>query len=92
MELILWTSVLLCLVQSGIFSGLNLALFGLSRVLLEVEAQAGNTDAATILALRRDANGLLTTILWGNVAVNCLLTVLLDSVLAGALAALVPSR
>ncbi len=28
MELILWSSVLLCLVQSGIFSGLNLALFG----------------------------------------------------------------
>lgn len=86
MELILWTSVLLCLVQSGIFSGLNLALFGLSRVQLEVEAQAGNANAATILALRRDANGLLTTILWGNVAVNCLLTVLLDSVLAGAIA------
>lgn len=86
MELILWTSVLLCLVQSGIFSGLNLALFGLGRVQLEVAAQAGNTDAATILALRRDANGLLSTILWGNVAVNCLLTVLLDSVLAGAIA------
>ena len=86
MELILWLFVLLCLVQSGIFSGLNLALFGLSRGQLEVEAQAGNTDAATILALRRDANGLLTTILWGNVAVNCLLTVILDSVLAGAVA------
>lgn len=79
----LWALVALCLVQSGIFSGLNLALFGLGRVQLEVEAQAGNTDAATILSLRRDANGLLTTILWGNVAVNCLLTVLLDSVLAG---------
>ena len=86
MELILWASVLLCLAQSGIFSGLNLALFGLGRVQLEVEAQAGNSDAATILALRRDANGLLTTILWGNVAVNCLLTVLLDSVLAGVVA------
>ena len=86
MELILWPSVLLCLVQSGIFSGLNLALFGLSRVQLEVEAQAGNAAATTILELRRDANGLLTTILWGNVGVNCLLTVLLDSVLAGAIA------
>jgi len=86
MELILWLSVLLCLVQSGIFSGLNLALFGLSRVQLEVEAQAGNPDAATILELRKDANGLLATILWGNVGVNCLLTVLLDSVLAGAVA------
>jgi metal transporter CNNM len=86
MELILWSSVLLCLVQSGIFSGLNLALFGLSRVQLEVEAQAGNSDAVTILELREDANGLLTTILWGNVGVNCLLTVLLDSVLAGAVA------
>ena len=86
MDFILWPSVILCLVQSGIFSGLNLALFGLGRVHLEVEAQAGNAAAATILELRRDANGLLTTILWGNVAVNCLLTVLVDSVLAGAVA------
>jgi hypothetical protein len=29
------------------------------------------------LALRNDANHLLTTILWGNVAVNTLLTLLL---------------
>ena len=86
MDLIVWLGVVLCLVQSGMFSGLNLALFGLSRVQLDVEARDGNPDAVTILALREDVNGLLTTILWGNVAVNCLLTVLLDSVMVGAAA------
>jgi len=35
------------------------------------------------LALRRDSNFLLTTLLWGNVAVNCLLTLLSDSVMSG---------
>ena len=33
--------------------------------------------------MRRDSNFLLTTILWGNVGVNVLLTLLSDSVLAG---------
>jgi len=35
---------------------------------------------------RRDANFLLTTILWGNVGVNVLLTLLSNSVMAGAAA------
>ena len=33
--------------------------------------------------MRQDANFLLTTILWGNVGINVLLTLLSDSVLAG---------
>jgi hypothetical protein len=36
-----------------------------------------------ILALRKDFNFLLTTILWGNVAINVLLTLLSKSVMAG---------
>ena len=39
-----------------------------------------------VLALRRDANLLLTTILWGNVAINVLLTLLSNSVMVGAVA------
>jgi len=65
------------------FSGLNLALLGISRLRLEVEAHAGNPAALTILALRRDANFLLTTVLWGNVGINVLLTLLSNSVMAG---------
>lgn len=73
-----------CLVQSGMFSGLNLAMFSVSRLRLEVEAEAGDPDATRVLALRKDSNFLLTTILWANVAVNTLLAQLADSVLAGA--------
>lgn len=83
MNLFVWIGIALCLVQSGLFSGLNLALLGLSRLQLEVESKAGSEAAKRILALREDSNFLLTTILWGNVGVNCLLTLLSDSVLAG---------
>jgi len=79
----IWLGIGFCLLQSGLFSGLNLALLGLSRLQLEVEANSGNAAAERILGLRRDSNFLLTTILWGNVSVNCLLTLLSDSVLIG---------
>ena len=83
MEFFVWAGILACLVQSGLFSGLNLALLGLSRLRLEVEAKGGSPHARKILDLREDSNFLLTTILWGNVSVNCLLTLLSDSVMAG---------
>ena len=68
------------------FSGLNLAFFSLSRLQLQVEADHGNEAAKKVLGVRDDSNFLLTTILWGNVGINVLLTLLSDSVLAGALA------
>lgn len=78
-----WLGILFCLSQSAMFSGLNLAMFGISRLRLEVEASSGNKAAVKILAMRRDSNFLLTTILWGNVSINVLLTLLSDSVMAG---------
>ena len=78
-----WLGIAFCISQSAMFSGLNLALLGISRMRLEVEASAGNSHASKILKLRRDSNFLLTTILWGNVGINVLLTLLVDSVLAG---------
>jgi hypothetical protein len=65
------------------FSGLNLALFGLSKLRLEIEVATGNRAAAKLLALREDAHFLLTTVLWGNVGINVLLTLLSNTVLAG---------
>lgn len=82
-EALVWAAIALCLIQSGMFSGLNLALLGLSRLQLQVEAESGNRAAARVLAIREDSNFLLTTVLWGNVSVNCLLTLLSDSVLFG---------
>jgi hypothetical protein len=65
------------------FSGLNLAVFSVSRLRLEIEAALGDRHASRVLALRADPNMTLTTILWGNVAVNVILTLLSDSLLTG---------
>lgn len=78
-----WIGILACITQSAAFSGLNLAFFGMSRLQLEVELSTGSKKAAAILNLRKDSNFLLTTILWGNVGINVLLTLLSNSVLAG---------
>lgn len=85
-DLIIWCGIVFCLTQSAMFSGLNLAFFSLSRLQLEVDAAGGNLSAKKILGLRMDSNFLLTTILWGNVGINVLLTLLSDSVMVGALA------
>lgn len=86
METIIWVGIFVCLLHSAMFSGLNLAFFSLSRLRLEAEAGAGNRSATKILTLRRNSNFLLTTILWGNVAINVLLTLLSNSVMAGVVA------
>ncbi len=79
----LWILIAVCVSQSATFSGLNLAVFGISRLRLEAEATGGNRNALKVLALRRDSNFLLTTILWGNVAANTLLALVADSLMTG---------
>ncbi len=78
-----WLGMALCLSQSAMFSGLNLGMLGPSRLRLHVAAQGGDRGAQRILELREDFHLLLTTILWGNVAVNTLLALLADSILTG---------
>lgn len=82
-DLWVWLGIVFCLSQSAMFSGLNLAFFSLNRLQLEVKAADNNKAAAKVLSMRQDSNFLLTTILWGNVGINVLLTLLSDSVLAG---------
>jgi hypothetical protein len=79
----IWIAIFVCITQSATFSGLNIALFSLSRLRLEVAADGGDLLAERVLSLRRDTNYTLATILWGNVGVNVLLTLLADSVLLG---------
>ena len=67
------------------FSGLNLAFFSITKLKLEIESKNNNLDAIKIAKLREDSNFLLTTILWGNVSINVLLTLLSNSVMAGLL-------
>jgi metal transporter CNNM len=78
-----WIGILICISQSATFSGLNIALFSLSRLRLEVAVDSGDKLASSILDLRRDSNFTLATILWGNVSMNVLLTLLADSVMLG---------
>jgi len=84
MEIWIWIGILICISQSATMSGLNIALFSLSRLRLEVAAENGDNFAQRVLELRRDSNYTLATILWGNVSINVLLTLLVDSVLIGA--------
>lgn len=83
MNTLIWSGIFFCISQSAMFSGLNLACFSISRLRLEVERRSGNKGAVKVLQLRDDANFLLTTILWGNVGINVLLTLLSNQVLAG---------
>lgn len=78
-----WLGIVFCLSQSAIFSGLNLAFFSISRLRLEIEVANGNTSAEKVLSLRNDSNMLLATVLWGNVSINVLLTLLSNSVMFG---------
>jgi metal transporter CNNM len=78
-----WLGVFACILQSALFAGLNLAVFSLSLLRLQVEADGGNKDAVKVLELRRNANQVLATIIWGNVTTNVLLTLLSGSVLTG---------
>lgn len=82
-ETLTWLGILFCITQSASLSGLNLAMFSVSRLRLEAAAVAGDPEAGRVMDLRRDANFTLVTILWANVAVNVLLTLLAESVLAG---------
>jgi metal transporter CNNM len=78
-----WLAIVLCIAQSGMFAGLNLAVFSLSRLRLEIAAKTDDGDALKVRELRRDSNLTLSTIVWGSVGTNVLLTLLSDSVLSG---------
>jgi Cyclin M transmembrane N-terminal domain len=78
-----WIGIVACVLQSGAFSGLNLAVFRVSPLRLQIQADGGNKDAARVLELRKNTNQILATIVWGNVSTNVLLTLLSNSVLAG---------
>jgi len=73
MEVLTWIEIVFCISQSAMVSGLNLAFFSVSTPRLEIEVAKNNSDARRVLALRKDSNFLLVTVLWGNVAANVLL-------------------
>jgi metal transporter CNNM len=83
MTILTWAGIVVCLTQSAMLSGLNLALFSVSRLELAVGAKHGDPLARKAQKLRERANFALVTILWANVGVNVLLALLAGSVLGG---------
>ena len=70
----IWLGITGCVVQSGLFAGLNLAIFSLSRLRLQLEADGGNSDAVRVLEPRKNSSQVLMTVICGNVATNVLLS------------------
>jgi hypothetical protein len=79
----IWLGIIACIALSALFSGLNLAIFSLSQLRLQIESDGGNKDAARVLELRKNSNQVLATVIWGNVGANVFLTLLSDSILTG---------
>lgn len=80
--------VLLLLSLSAGFSGLTLGLMSLSTHELKRKKDLGNDEAKLVYPIRAKGNQLLVTLITGNVLVNAILTVYLDSFTAGFVAVL----
>lgn len=83
MEALTWAAIAVCITQSGMLSGLNLAYFSVSKLRLETSVKKRDPHALRVQKLREDANFLLSSILWANVGVNVLLALLSNSVMTG---------
>jgi metal transporter CNNM len=87
--------IIVLMVLSGLFSGLNLGLMSLDPTTLKIITESGSSRqriyAKLIYRVRRHGNYLLCTLLLGNVLVNSTLTILLDEVLPSGIYAVIAS-
>ena len=87
--------IIILMILSGLFSGLNLGLMALDPTTLKIITESGSFRqriyAKMIFRVRRHGNYLLCTLLLGNVLVNSTLTILLDEVLPSGIYAVIAS-
>lgn len=81
--------VVILVLFSGVFSGLTLGFFSLSKDDLERKAELKDPQAIKVYNVRKDGNLLLCTLLIGNVAVNSTLSIFLGSITSGVMAGVV---
>lgn len=81
--------IVLLLLASAIFSGLNLGFMSLGPHELKRKMKLGDARAAKIYEVRKKGNLLLVTLLLGNVAVNSALAVFMASFTVGVVAGVV---
>jgi len=72
--------VVLLIAASGMFSGLTIGLMGYSVDEVERLSAVGDVNAIKVLPLVRNGNLLLTTLLFGNTAVNATLSIYIGAV------------
>lgn len=94
-EIFRYSTIVVLVILSSLFSGLTLGLLSLDKVGLEVIIGAGEQDGASeeemkkakaakrVLPVRESGNQLLTTLVLGNVAVNSLLSILMADITTG---------
>ncbi|KMQ95232.1 metal transporter cnnm2-like protein [Lasius niger] len=82
--------ILVCLSFSALFSGLNLGLMAIDRTELKILVNTGTETekkyARTIQPVRNHGNYLLCSILFSNVLVNSVFTIMLDELTSGIVA------
>ncbi len=81
--------VIFLVLLSGLFSGLNLGLLSLNKGELERKIKIGNELAKKVYSVRKKGNLLLSTLLLGNVLVNSVLAIFLNSFAVGVVAVIV---
>jgi metal transporter CNNM len=89
----MFIAIVLLLMLSGLFSGLNLGLMSLDTTELQVVLKSGTpqeiTFAKGIMPIRKQGNFLLCTLLLGNTAVNAMLAIFMEKVAGGFVAGII---
>jgi metal transporter CNNM len=81
--------IIVLILLAALFSGLNLGLMSLDLFDLKRSMELGDLDSKRVYEIRKKGNLLLCTLLLGNIAVNSIVAILLESIAGGIIAGIV---